>query len=127
MGVNAISSDELRRLIVDDPADQSVNARIFAAIRYLIRQRLAVGRPITYVDATHLMRWERRPYVLLARRYGCELEALFFDVPVEVCIQRNQQRGRAVPEQAIRNMAQCMQPPAEQEGFTRIIRVLNPT
>jgi predicted kinase len=69
------------------------------------------------------MRWERRPYVLLAERYGCELEALFFDVPVEVCIERNKQRGREVPEQAIRNMAESMEPPAEQEGFTRIIRV----
>ena len=86
LGVNAISSDELRRLIIDDPTDQTIHSRIFAAIRYLIRQRIAVGRPITYVDATHLMRWERRPYVLLARQHGCELEALFFDVPVEVCI-----------------------------------------
>ena len=123
LGVNAISSDELRRLIIDDPADQTIHARIFATIRYLIRQRIAAGRPITYVDATHLMRWERRPYVLLARRYGCELEALFFDVPVEICVQRNKQRARAVPEQAIRNMAECMQPPTGQEGFTRIIRV----
>jgi predicted kinase len=126
LGVNAISSDELRRLIIDDPTDQTIQSRIFAAIRYLIRQRIAVGRPITYVDATHLMRWERRPYVLLARQYGCELEALFFDVPVEVCIQRNQQRGRVVPEQVIRNMAQSMQPPTEQEGFTRIISVAAP-
>jgi predicted kinase len=125
LGVNAISSDELRRLIIDDPADQTIHARIFATIRYLIHQRIAVGRPITYVDATHLMRWERRPYVLLARRYGCELEALFFDVPVEVCILRNKQRGREVPEQTIRNMAECMQPPTEQEGFTRIIRALD--
>ena len=122
LGVNAISSDELRRLIIDDPTDQTIHSRIFAAIRYLIRQRIAVGRPMTYVDATHLMRWERRPYVLLARQHRCELEALFFDVPVEVCIQRNKQRGREVPEQVIRNMAACMQPPTEQEGFTRIIR-----
>ncbi len=123
LGVNAISSDELRRLIIDDPTDQTIHARIFAAIRYLIRQRIAVGRPITYVDATHLMRWERRPYVLLAKQHLCELEALFFDVPVEVCIQRNKQRGREVPEEVIRNMAQCMQPPTEEEGFTRVINV----
>ncbi len=121
LGVNAISSDELRRLIIDDPTDQTIHSRIFAAIRYLVRQRIAVGRPTTYVDATHLMRWERRPYVLLARQHGCELEALFFDVPVEVCIKRNKQRGREVPEQVIRNMAACMQPPTEEEGFTRII------
>ena len=58
-----------------------MNARVFATVRYLVRQRLASGRPLTYVDATHLTPWERKPYVQLAQRYGCQLEALFFDVP----------------------------------------------
>ena len=40
LGVNAISSDEIRRLITDDPLDQSMNARIFATVRYLVRQRI---------------------------------------------------------------------------------------
>ncbi len=70
LGVNAISSDEIRRLIADDPHDQTMNARIFSVVRYLIRQRIAAGRPVTYVDATHLTTWERKPYVNLALRYG---------------------------------------------------------
>jgi len=119
---NAISSDEIRRLILDDPEDQSQHARVFATIRHLIRQRLGAGRPVTYVDATHMTRWERRPYIQLARRYGCEIEALFFDVPVEICIARNKDRGRVVPEEAIRKMAECMEPPTIEEGFARIIR-----
>jgi predicted kinase len=121
-GINALSSDEIRRLIADNPEDQTIHARVFATIRYLIRQRMAAGRRVTYVDATHLTRWERRPYVQLARRYQCELEALFFDVPVEVCIARNKRRGRVVPEPVIRKMAQRLQPPTVEEGFTRIIR-----
>ena len=64
LGVNAISSDEIRRLIADDPADQTMNARIFSIVRYLVRQRIAAGRPVTYVDATHLTPWERKPYVI---------------------------------------------------------------
>ncbi len=120
LGVNAISSDEIRRLIADDPHDQTMNARIFATVRYLIRQRIAAGRPITYVDATHLTPWERKPYVQLAQRYGCELEALFFDVPVETCIARNQTRDRIVPEIAIRKMAGRLVPPSKKEGFTRV-------
>ena len=124
LGVNAISSDEIRRLITDDPRDQSMNARIFATIRFLVRQRIAAGRPETYVDATHLTRWERRPYIRLAQRHGCEIEALFFDVPAEVCIQRNQRRDRIVPDQAILDMARNLQPPTEAEGFTRVQTVL---
>ncbi len=120
LGVNAISSDEIRRLIADDPHDQSMNARIFATVRYLIRQRIAAGRPVTYVDATHLTPWERKPYIKLAQRYGCELEALFFDVPIEICIARNLARERIVPEEAIRNMASRLVPPSAEEGFTRV-------
>ena len=123
LGVNAISSDEVRRIIADDSLDQTMNARIFAVIRYLIRQRIAAGRPVTYVDATHLTPWERRPYVKLAERYSCKLEALFFDVPIEVCIARNQGRDRIVPEAAIRKMAQRMVPPSKKEGFEQIKRI----
>lgn len=120
LGVNAISSDEIRRLIADDPHDQTMNARIFQVIRYLIYQRIRAGRPVTYVDATHLTLWEREPYVKLARRCGCKLQALFFDVPVEICIARNQARERVVPEEAIRKMAQQMIPPSLEEGFAEI-------
>lgn len=123
LGVSAISSDEIRRLIADDPHDQTMNARIFSVVRYLIRQRIAAGRPVTYVDATHLTTWERAPYVKLALRYGLKLEALFFDVPVEICIARNQTRHRVVPEAAIRKMAQQLIPPSREEGFAEITRI----
>jgi len=123
LGVNAISSDEIRRLIADDAHDQTMNARIFHVIRYLVRQRMAAGRAITYVDATHLTPWEREPYIALARRYGCRLDALFFDVPVEICIARNQARDRVVPEEAIRKMAEKMIPPTLDEGFVEITTI----
>jgi predicted kinase len=123
LGVNAISSDEIRRIIADDQRDQSINARVFSAIRYLIRQRIAAGRPVTYVDATHLTPWERKPYQVIGQRYGCTLEALFFDVPVEVCMARNQARDRVVPEEAIRKMALQMIPPTREEGFAEVTRI----
>jgi predicted kinase len=123
LGVNAISTDEIRRLIADDPRDQTMNARIFSVVRYLVRQRIAAGRPATYVDATHLTRWVRKPYVALAKRYGCRLEALFFDVPVEICLARNHARDRFVPEEAIHTMARQLEPPTLDEGFAEITRI----
>lgn len=121
LGVNAISSDEIRRLVIDDPHNQTIHARVFTVIRYLVRQRIAVGRPITYIDATHLRPWERRPYFKIAQRYGCQVEAVFFDVPLEVCLERNRQREPMVPEEVIREMARGMIPPTKQEGFTRVV------
>ena len=60
-GLPAISTDRIRALLSDDPTNQNIHARVFATVRYLLRQRLAIGRPVTYVDATHLTRAERSP------------------------------------------------------------------
>jgi predicted kinase len=116
----ALSSDAIRELLADDATDQSIHPRVFATLRYLLRQRLAIGRPVTYIDATHLTVAERRPYVRIAEWYGCDLEAVFFDVPVSVCIERNRNRGRVVPDEVIQAMAQKLRPPTAEEGFKRI-------
>jgi predicted kinase len=118
--VVALSSDAIRQMLTDDATDQSIHPRVFATVRYLLRQRLAIGRPVTYIDATHLTPGERQPYAQIAAWYGCDLEAVFFDVPVDVCIARNRGRARVVPEEAIRMMAGKLVPPSPAEGFTRI-------
>lgn len=120
-GFSAISSDEIRRLLADDPTDQTIHRRVFATMRFLIKQRLAVGRAVTYVDATHLTPRERRPYVQLARLNDCDVEALFFDVPLDVCLERNRLRDRVVPEAAIREMSKRLIRPTLDEGFSRVV------
>lgn len=119
-GVVPLSSDEIRHLLVDDPTDQSIHGRVFLTLRYLLRHRLALGRPVTYVDATNLNADERRPYIDLARTFGADVEALFFDTPVEMCISRNVRRHRVVPEEAIYAMAAKLRPPQPDEGFAKI-------
>jgi predicted kinase len=123
LGANAISSDEMRLLLADDVTDQTVHNQVFAAVRYLVRSRLAMGQPVTYVDATNLTRWERRPYILIARKYGSRIEALYFHTPLEVCLERNCDRDRVVPDEVIRAMAKKLQPPTREEGFDRVIKV----
>ncbi|MBZ5727947.1 MAG: AAA family ATPase [Acidobacteriia bacterium] len=63
---------------------------------------------------------ERRPYIGIGQAYGCEVEAVFFDVPLEVCRQRNARRHRVVPEDALAKMAEKLAPPATAEGFARV-------
>jgi predicted kinase len=120
IGANAISSDALRLQLADDPTDQTIHRRIFTAVRYLLRQRLALRRPVTYIDATNLTVKERRRYVKIARDYRCEIEALYFDVSPEVCKARNAGRARIVPPEAIDRMAAKLVRPTKAEGFTRI-------
>jgi predicted kinase len=118
--VTGLSSDAVRQLLADDPTDQTIHARVFATLRYLLRHRLLIGRPVTYIDATHLTREERCPYIEIARTFGCEIEAVFFDVPLEVCRERNRLRQRIVPDEAMAKMAAKLVPPAVEEGFTRV-------
>ncbi len=123
LGVNAISSDDIRRLLADDVTDQTIHRHVFATVRHLIRQRIAIGRAVTYVDATNLTRRERRQYVRLGQLHDCEVEAIFFDVPLETCLERNRGRRRIVPDDAVREMARKLRPPSIEEGFARITRV----
>ena len=120
LGITALSSDAIRQLLADDVTDQTIHARVFRCLRYLLRHRLAIGRPATYVDATHLTPAERRPYIKIAERHGCAIEALYFDVPLEICLERNRGRARVVPEEAVRAMAAKLVPPSLEEGFRRV-------
>ena len=119
---NPISSDAIRKQLVDDETDQTIHGMVFATLRYLLQRRIELRRPLTCVDATHLTRRERRPYLKMAREHGCTVEALWFDVPLDVCKARNAARGRIVPDYAIDQMAARFVPPSIEEGFDSVRR-----
>ena len=122
IGVEGLSSDAIRRWLADDETDQTIHDRVFETLRYLLRQRLSLGRPVTYVDATNLTVTERAPYLGIGRSFGCEVEALFFDTPLEICRERNRGRARIVPKEVLERMAARLVPPTLAEGFARVSR-----
>jgi predicted kinase len=117
---SVLSSDEIRRLLRDDETDQTIHRVVFKTLRDLLRRRLELGAPLTYIDATNLTRRERRPYIKIAADYGCRAEAVFFDTPLEVCLERNRARQRNVPEEVLRMMAAKLQIPSTEEGFATV-------
>lgn len=122
-GLPALSSDTIRLWLLDDESDQRAPHLVFLALRSLLRMRLQLGRKTNYVDATNLTPRERRPYFELAGQYGYHVHAIFFNVPLKICLQRNGQRPRQVPQSAIERMARKLVPPTRAEGFTRIVVV----
>ena len=79
-----------------------------------------------YVDATHLTPKARKKVIqALSIPEEVELGAINFNVPVEICLERNALRsGRAlVPEDAVRNMCRSFHPATEKEGFAYIWNV----
>ena len=115
-----LSSDEMRRLLRDDPTDQTIHGIVFSLIRKLLHLRLQLGAEVTYIDATNLTPSDRRAYIKIAELYGAEPEALYFDTPVDVCLERNRKRQRVVPEDVIHKLAAKLRPPTIAEGFTKI-------
>jgi predicted kinase len=118
--ITPLSSDLLRALLFDDPTEQRYQDLIFSNLRSMLKARLIARRPMNYVDATNLTPQERQGWIKLAKDYGYEVQAVLFDVPLEVCLARNQRRNRLVPEEAMRRMAAKLKPPSFEEGFSKI-------
>ncbi len=119
-GVTPLSSDMLRSILFDDITEQRYQGLVFSTLRSLLRARLIAKMPWNYVDATNLSPHERRQWIKMARSFGFEVQAVFFDVPIEVCLERNQRRERTVNEETLRKMAERLRPPSFKEGFSKI-------
>jgi predicted kinase len=118
--VAPLSSDVVRSLLFDDVREQRYQDLVFSNLRSMLKARLIAKRPMNYVDATNLTPQERQHWIKLAKDYNYEVHAVFFDVPLEVCVERHQRRDRVVPEDVMRRMAAKLKPPAFDEGFAKI-------
>jgi predicted kinase len=115
-----LSSDMVRSLLFDDVREQRFQDLVFSNLRSMLKARLIAKRPMNYVDATNLTPQERQHWIKLAKDYHYEVHAVFFDVPLEVCVDRHQRRDRVVPEDVMRRMAAKLKAPAFEEGFAKI-------
>jgi predicted kinase len=118
--ITPLSSDVLRSMLFDDPAEQRFQDLVFSNLRSMLKARLIARRPTNYVDATNLTPHERNNWVKLAKDFGYEAQAVFFDVPLEVCIERHNRRDRIVPEDVMRKMSAKLKAPTFDEGFAKI-------
>jgi predicted kinase len=119
-GVAPLSSDMLRSILFDDITDQRYQGLVFSTLRSLLRARLIAKMPWNYVDATNLSPHERRQWIKMAKSFGYEVQAVFFDVPLAVCLERNAKRDRQVSDDVMHKMAERLRPPAFKEGFDKI-------
>jgi len=118
--ITPLSSDMLRAILFDDAGEQRFQDLVFSNLRSMLKARLIARRPLSYVDATNLTPHERHGWIKLAKDFGYEPQAVFFDVPVEVCMERNARRQRTVPEDVMRRKAEQLRPPTFEEGFSKI-------
>jgi predicted kinase len=118
--ITPLSSDMVRQMLFDDASEQRFQDLVFSNLRSMLRARLIARRPMNYLDATNLTPHDRQSWIKLAKDFGYDIQAVYFDVPLEVCLERNQKRHRVVTEDVMRKMAGKLKPPSFDEGFTKI-------
>jgi protein phosphatase len=118
----SVASDTCRALISDDEANASVSRDAFALMHAIVGLRLKRAR-LTVADATNVRAEKREELLAIARRWRRPAVAVVFDLPEEVCRQRNEARGRIVPVPAIRGQLRDLRaslPALTAEGFSAV-------
>ena len=119
----AISSDFCRGLVADDENDQGATDAAFEILYLVVEHRLR-RRRLTVVDATNVNPRDRGGLLDLARRYRAPAVAIVFDLPAQLCVDRDAQRdGRTVAPAVVRRQWRAMHrslPDLAAEGFAAV-------
>jgi predicted kinase len=107
-----VSTDHLRGLLSNDPADQSATAEAFRILNLIVSGRVS-RRLMTVVDATSLLAANRKRYRAIAAKHDMPVVVVAFDLEPHTYHFRNQGRyGRVVDhdvvERQIEQMAAAM-------------------
>jgi predicted kinase len=122
LGMVYINPDSIRQDLTGDASNHSREPDVWKTVYG--RTSEALGKNGAVVDATSTRPQDRKRLIRIARSAGVtEIEAYWFNVPLQLCIERNSQRPRIVPEAVIREMHERLvsSPPVLEEGLTKII------
>jgi protein phosphatase len=117
-----VSSDQLRGLLSGNEGDQQATEAAFGRLHEWLDARLAAGM-FAVVDATNTD-WIRRAALIgQAARHARPVVAVVFDLPLDLCLQRNAARTRTVSAAVIRRQRQALHRDLDRldlEGFSAV-------
>lgn len=117
------SSDAIRSEILGDENDQTQQELVFKTLHDRVLQDLKEGKDAVY-DATNINYKGRMNFLkeVKALHIPSLLNVcVFMAVPYEVCLERNSNRGRRVPDSVIRRMYEKFDIPMFAEGWDGIV------
>lgn len=109
-----VSSDDVRAELYGDASCQANPARVFNEV-YRRAHEIVDSNLSVIIDATNIKRKDRRR-IVKEFPYN-EIVALVMNTPLEVCLERNENRDRVVPRDVIRKMYDNFELPSRYEGF----------
>jgi protein phosphatase len=127
LATEILSSDACRAMVADDENDQTVTPHAFEILHHLAAKRLELGR-LTVIDATNVQPESRKPLLELARKYHCLAAAIVFDIPEQICHERNRARpDRTFGPHVVRNQKSQLRRSMRslrKEGFRYVFTML---
>lgn len=122
--IYTLSMDTIRLMFAEpNPTiSQQYNQRVFEIFSELLETRLKTGS-FTIIDNVNQTWKYIKPYIEIGEKYGYDIEIKQFDVPLEVCLERNKNREtyKQVPEEVVRRMDEQMKN-TDNEKIKRFIK-----
>lgn len=121
LGATIVASDDIRNELEAAGMDaMGLSDHVFAILEERVARLLDGGRSVI-VDATHARRSWRQPVLAIARPRRARRVAIWFDLPIEAAIARNERKPgggwgqRVVPKPLLINVWRGFEPPGAAE------------
>jgi predicted kinase len=98
-----ICPDDIREELTGNAADQSRNKEVFDLAHSRLADALK-GDGIVVFDATNVKRFARQNILDISEGSGATTALLVMDTPFDLCMERNKNRDRVVPDDAMHRM-----------------------
>jgi predicted kinase len=118
-----ISPDRIRASLYGSAATQGDWAEIWSQVQQEFANAAKSQQSVIY-DATNYKREYRKNIIDLAKENGFKpITGIWLDVPLWICLSRNDMRDRVVPEDVVVEMYRTLaySPPTLSEGFDRLL------
>ncbi len=124
-GYSVLNADNIREELWGDPTDQREPDKVFEIFFQRMDELMKAGTDIV-VDNTNTNPRHREQAIGRARAKGYDdIQLWIVDVPLEICLERNRQRNRNVPEDIVAKMHNTINGPGrpkKHEGKIIIVR-----
>lgn len=120
-----INMDTIRKDLTGSAEDQTRNYEVATIANINLECALSRGVNTIYWDNTSARRRYRRDLVKQAHEAGYKAVAIWFNIPFDICLQRNNNRDRVVPESVLKRFAESIgeNGPDYDEGWDDILVV----
>lgn len=118
-GYNIHSSDSIREELYGDENTQGDPKEVFNVLHKRVIGDLKSGKNCVY-DATGISSKRRMAFLNTISHIDCKKICILFATPYEVCLKRNKNRERKVPEEVIKRMYKNFNTPYYYEGWDKV-------